>query len=352
MEQNKKKHKNLAPDDKNGEAEPKRTEYKFVLCEHTLQNLEEIIEALQDCDVIALECIGVPSEVERERMNLALTAITKLEEASAVEKDQTEKLLSIFEDDFYKIIVNKFENSGKIIKLIDINADHPDFTVIKQYNASSRELDEAMQNLRPNAEIREVIKNHIMLLAATSSIREKIMSRQLKLLGEQNKGAKIGVMLGAVHTPVFDDIAEDLPAVPVFVGVDKTWLSGHEEMCYTYADRAAHALQHGAEDIDPELVDRALLEEVFIKYNNKIRVRKFSDRTETSATSNVDASPEELNLKSEVIEKMSADEVAALLARIDTIKLMDRGGEHPLLASIQVNNEINELLRDTRIKYL
>jgi hypothetical protein len=334
--------------------EPKKAEFTFVLCEHTLQNVEAIAKALEACDIIALEWIGVSSERERKEIETALTIITA-QEATEEDKKWAHKILSDYKNDFYEAIVfletitNAFEKSGKIIKLLDMTSDNPDFHLVEEYNASSHAIDTSIQGLEPNAKIKEKIKEHILLLASSSTIRETLMTKQLKLLAEQNAHAKIGVILGASHIAVFNDISQEMPAKPVFVGVGTEWVSGNLGVRYSYAEKAAHAIQNGIDsEPDPDLVDRSLLEEI-IEYTSFTRVKKLSDNTESPAVADYSSKTE--SIQPQIIDRLTPGEAIVLLEAIDKIKDVDRSKQHPLFAKIQVNNEIYMLLREVQDKY-
>lgn len=320
-------------------------EYNFVLAEHTADNAETICDGLADSDIIAWEAEGAPSREARA------TTSSLLSEALAIDApdeavEQAKDYLASSRDGLLLKVVDRFKGTGKRIELIDINADDERYDdLVTGYRSIQRTFEAELQAGAPNAELRELLGDYIRTTATMLKGRDQIMTEQLRELGASNPGSKIGVMVGAVHAGIQHAIAKDAKTTQVFARTERARAS--EQLAdYNYEDQAAMALASDTrQDIDPDLMDRALLHNTFEQHGKVIWVRAVGA---AKGTEDPDSFVEERdidtrNIDQHIIDNMEPAEVAALLERIDEVKQASAGSTN-IFERIKTSNAINRLL--------
>lgn len=205
--------------------------FKFVLCRHVAANAGSIAEQLQECDVIALET-GAKSRAVQDEMSVKLTKyaspvasvsdIAEVETLFYEEPSRDKEYARVLDNlKLFQVLLESFRNSGKQIRLIDRTHDHPYYTPGRtEFTETSKsEANEAYAKYGPIAAMRAVLLSSIERRTASHKDREKIMVNQLQSLGLEFPNSKIGVMCGAVHTPVQHEIGRVATTERVFVGL-------------------------------------------------------------------------------------------------------------------------------------
>ncbi len=231
----------------------KQTEIKFVNVEHTNQNIPQILDAVKDSDIVALESVGghpVRRTWREEQMNQALQP--DAEDTFAKLPDELELENSL---------VDKFQKSGKRVVLIDVDKTAPEYRLVEE----ELKLEEKKLEVffgQSIAAVKQYERELIQLRAKVDTAREQVITRQLqKLVGSLDKPAKIAVIQGAAHSATFHAMEKH----------DKTILATREivpksgpDFVFDPTNEAARLLKHFPDkQLPEELLNRVVLEEYF-----------------------------------------------------------------------------------------
>lgn len=320
-------------------------EYNFVLSDHTVENADGICDGLAGSDIIAWEAEGAPSQEARANTN-ALLSGALADNAPNKAVVQAIDYLEDCEDWLLLKVVERFKGTGKRIELIDINADDERYDdLVTGYRSKQRAFEAALQSGAKNDELRHLLSGYIRTTASMLQGRDLIMAEQLRALGAENPGSNVGVMVGAAHTGIHHAIAKDARTTRVFARSGRLPFK-EQKTYYTYKDQAVRKLAFGiTQDIEPQLLDRALLHNTFEQHGKAIRVRTVGG---VKGTENFDSSVEERdidtsNIDQRIIANMEPAEVTELLEQIDEVKQASAGPAN-IFERIKTSNAINKLL--------
>lgn len=297
------------------EQEVEPTRYKFVYWEHNLDspdNLRAAAAALYDCDVVAIENVGGPSQAERVELTHNLNIINS-PRTSPEEKSEARNRVIASKDSPLLAMVESITHEGQEICLIDIDQGHEAYGDTQEFINSGIVLDRAVLDLQPNAELRQLLNTNIVAGAAMARGRNPVLAEQIQAIGDDHPGSLVGVTLGAGrHTQVHHIIARHAPATRVFTGITSGTNATSEVINFSYLEgitRQIEFLERSIDTIQPDLLDRALLESVFDAYG-------FSTYAVPGSPYHLDSS-----IKVQVIDHMSDEQVQQLLTQMETIKL-------------------------------
>lgn len=178
----------------------------FVFSVHSIPNMPRIFEAVRDTspDIVAIEMPGLEAAMRAEtQRNINQTII----ESKDVRVRATRPYHQLGR--LPQIICEELEMQDVSVSLIDVDANHPSLV---HHKIAARAL-EAFHQSRQPADYAEYIYQY----AQANRMREELMTEQLEGLVENNPGAKIAVLTGALHTPLYHNLAKVVPASRRFI---------------------------------------------------------------------------------------------------------------------------------------
>ena len=280
-----------------------RSEFVFAPSIHTAENLEAIATALDGCDTVALECFGGNNkDVFQDQLNALASYSVLSADKAALKEGMGEGARHIL-----VLLAERLE--GKKIVLIDLDDGHEGMRIADNTDRLFEDFVSALEGNFPNGEVRAAMLRALKADAALSVVREAHMAKQLRKLGEDNPGKKIGVVLGAVHTSVSHQISRDFPIERTFVNGSETPPHPIEIKRYRYGEeieRQYNLLKR--EKLTPTLIDRALLEAFFEE-------RGFATSDHLG----------EGSVRTRVLENMSDEEVSDALVQVERVRLSGEG---------------------------
>lgn len=289
----------------------KLSEFKFIFSIHTIENAAAISQQFADCDVIALENILLPAEKYRSYTNELLTSLLS---STISFKDRAKTQARIFPDDreapnLILEIIRPWEKSDKAVVFIDMAMDDPRYQLVEAWNHTDNALGEAEMYQLPNAETKRRTIMNLQAQAKAAQAREALVVEQLTAQG--TTGKKIGVMIGATHTPTRHALARKFESSSVFVLNEAGASQANPTALYRYGDQAVREVGfYPDKALSDQLLDRVLLESIYLGHGYEL--------------ANPSTNPNNLGygtVRSRSIDHMSAATVAEVLGKIDEIRL-------------------------------
>ncbi len=298
-------------------------DYSFVFCYHTSEFADQISDAVQDCDTVALEYLGFQSEDERQAWNEKLTtyvAGTATEQQNADVQDELEKSAG---GAYLGAILEKLKGTNKRIALLDIDEDNPNYDSVTDYWAANRAYYGAVGNGSPVHEVKQASKAFIQAAVDSFPIREAAMAEQLKGLGQVP--GKVGIITGIIHTPVLDKLVGVAETSSTVIGPDVKVTDGITTVEYDDLDIAINqARANGVESIDDTLLNRGILKDLIDSYD-------------------VDLGDQNLR---DLVNGLQPLEVYNLLQKIDEVRTVGSQYKAGFLRLIMTKNDIIDALQD------
>lgn len=231
-----------------------KSEIKFVHAIHTKEYNREIIDALKDSDVIALEVFGMsPASraVKRADLNVAMKP-----EARATLKKDLEDL------DIYDQLALELLNSGKKIIFVDSSEADPEYGIEREIqDEESRDLGIMFGN--SIGAVKEHLLRVMQMEARLDAAREERVREQLlEEVSLHDKPVKIAVMQGSHHTSTFHKMRrlDDGEIVASRVMVPKV----RGSHVYSPVNEGHRALKHFPDkELRPELLNRGVLQRYY-----------------------------------------------------------------------------------------
>ncbi len=279
--------------------------YKFIYSWHTPENMGEISDHLEDVDVIAFEPFHADDEAERtaieDVMNRAFAS-----DATDTDKQAAFDTLTDHENGFLPImLLERFAGSGKRFALIDITTAYPTYeSLTAVYYETYEDIRRSIKANRTNEAIKHMIGRHVQAASDYIRTREDIMTDRLQRLGQESPGEDIGVVVGAIHTPVGDAIGQN-------ASVSAVWAAGHANPRLTYEDEAVRAMvANPSIKPDSQALDKILFQEYFSHFGVPKNLGvQFANSIDTRS------------IQSDLIDAMSTEEITAVLADLEAIRL-------------------------------
>ncbi len=288
--------------------------YKFIYAHHTPENMGEINAHLEDVDVIAFEPFHAIDEAERTFVEGVMNRALATEATDDDKQAAFEFLADLDSGRLPLMVLERFVGSGKSFALIDITTAHPEYHRRDEvYEGTKRDIRDAfLGGNRDNKSLRGYLERHVKITATSHAEREAVMADRLRQLGQQYPGKQIGVVIGAAHTLVGDAIAQEAETSMVWaVG------AGNNPRLH-YEDEAIRTMVlEQKTEIDPELLDKMLLQEYFSQFAEPSRMATLK---ETNLGQQA-AKPIDIRyIQDELIDTMTPEEVSAVLAELDDIR--------------------------------
>jgi hypothetical protein len=197
--------------------------FKFVYWEHIAANSAEAVAQLADCNVIGLELVGLLSKEEAISWGRSMTTLLS---STATIKERGEALRAVGQYETScrqeSAIIAAFLGTDKRVVALDIRSDDPQYTLNEEANKAADDYEGAAFNDCPSTAVKQYLKDYLSAEAACSIYREDLLETQLDDLARTiDEGSKIGVVMGAAHTPVFHQISRRYPSERVFIGGDE-----------------------------------------------------------------------------------------------------------------------------------
>lgn len=237
------------------------TSFKFVFWRHVPENAKAAAGQLADCDVVAIEFVGCKNADERQRYDNAATLFVS-SAADAKERAKAEKALRKMPPSTLPLL-RELRGSDKQIVSIDMMKSDPGYDKFKAAMSHEMRLGFALGQQRPNEAIAKKIMKNDDFLADQIMAREELLSRQLHNLANAfAPGTKIGVMLGAIHTPVYHELQRSYQAERVFIDNEQPQPMANGEL-YRYSPAGRLLRQRRMlpdSPITEALLNRVLLE--------------------------------------------------------------------------------------------
>lgn len=180
-------------------------------------------------------------------------------------------------------------------------------------SAREKEFYKAIADHEPNDDLKDRLVAYMKGVANSSAKREEVMAQQLATMqdDEENEGKKIGVVIGAIHTPVHHMVNRQVSTERVFVD-DSNPAGPREQYRYDPSGQAIRQFRFRPDaELDSAFLDRELVRQIFYTYN-------FSGEDEFSEEYSRGCRGQEVDEK--IVARMSDDEVEELLDNIDAIK--------------------------------
>ena len=246
------------PHSPNREPIPEKSAFNFVFCEHTPEMVGRIAEALEGSDIIAIEAVGLVSDEERAYVNDLLTEYVS---SSTDEKRRKEIAVEFTAEDglnarlWYLAVLNYFSASDKKIATIDANTDSLAYEFIQASKEAAFAIDTSLKQNEPDKTTRAKLARAIKIEAESWKSRESVVVEQLRKLGSENPGSKIGVVLGAAHTGVRHALSKESDTSATYVRS-----SADAKVIFDYGTEAIRTLRFGRSKLGKKFLDRVLLE--------------------------------------------------------------------------------------------
>ena len=321
----------LAPPTPESKALP-GPEYKFVLWAHHEDNFEAAAEQVKDCDILALEFVGqTPEHRERLRANFELLLNPD------TDNYQRDMVLNVVlkgahHGGFYTDLISQLPRRGQRVVLIDVPSSPESDDYWRQVQQADRTAKAMTSEMRSVSDQKDAILYYAQILGTLNAYREECMVSQLRDLGEapDNQGKKIGVLIGAVHSAVYRELAKIHPTERAHI------VDASDSMDGTHIRYAHHRqlMRHFALTPERTLPD-GLLDRVVLDYH----LGRFHEQYIPPVNASVGQQIEfEHKAQDEYVDKLTNDEVAELISEINAIKT------NPSLDSDTMGSEIMRIL--------
>jgi hypothetical protein len=300
----------MFPDKPSNFNESNRGSYKFNFSLHSEENAPEIAVSLSDCDIIAVESTG--DTVERREQREALFTQLLSDAVPHETLEQASAVLAQGGEGFMGKLLENLAGSNKKIVLIDMSAEEPDAHVLEEMDRADGALFKGIADNVSNDALKELLVESMRATAYASKKREELVVRQLSAMQDgEGKGKKIGVVMGAVHTPVYHDLSKTFPVEREFTDArDNDHLTTRAS--YEHTAQLMRQLRFNPEkELDEALVNRTLVEEIYYAY-------KFYSSEDVSEVH--DSNHRARKIQKEITDKMSDDDINAFLEELDQVK--------------------------------
>lgn len=287
---------------------PHQPSFKVVAWEHTPANSAVAGEAVADCDVVAIERVGFRSKQRRAEFDAAATLYVS-DTATEAEKEKVTNLIN----PTLRTLLDPLGQSGKRIVTIDVNRGEPG----EQENRQSlARYGRAQAHIyRSTQKMKESLQLTATELGRTNAQREAKVVQQLQDLATEYEGTdtKIGVLVGAVHTPVVHALSRSHAVQREYVSIMPHGLSGQERVYFEPLDQL---IRYGSllpcKPVPEGVVGRAVLTAIHNAAQRKegdiVGQKSYAQR----------------------LEKLSDGQVEEMLLAVDGMRAGVRAKLHPL----------------------
>ncbi|HSW90451.1 MAG TPA: hypothetical protein VLF64_00465, partial [Candidatus Saccharimonadales bacterium] len=245
-------------------ADPAR--YKFVFWEHDPANFGAAAAALYDCDVVAIENVGGPSQAERVTLTHDINVINSVSAGSDEKREARERIIASGDAPFLEM-VEGITHEGQEICIIDTDENDPSYKDTQEFIDSGIALENAILELELDAELRQLLITNILAGVAMSRGRNPVLAEQIQAIGDARPGVLVGIGLGAgYHTQAHHMVARRRATARVFAGLSSGTNTDSETINFSYQEditRQIDLLGRSIDNVGPHLMDRALLENIF-----------------------------------------------------------------------------------------
>ena len=303
------------------------TEFKFVLVEHTPKHSEAVAAALKDSDVLAFELVGYTAEI-RQAYEEALTDYLRPDQAD----QRLARLESIFQTatPFIATVAKQFIGSGKQVRLIDISTEDPEFDSADKLMATHKAFRNSVSELAPAGDIHSSLTDYLEAFVTSSQQREALIATQLQAIANEpradnQKFLRIGVVVGSDHYRLEQDMLKR------GYQTNQKLVMGQRP----YLDEASLEYIPG-EPVRPELLNRIILMQYYEAFDPPQLApnKKLTYQEQRAAALN--------KLQQSVLERMTDNDISALLSEIERLKTFRPDGQEPT-TNISIELHANRL---------
>jgi len=214
--------------------------YNFVFCDHTAENVPAIVEQIKDCDIVAIEGVGKTTE-ERQGIESLANRLSRVAPDSP-EAAQLLDRLRAHVSGAMEDLLSSLAGKGKTITLIDVDQDHPIYSLITDAGNLLDYYAEA-QISKPTPHLRNIVRDLVADNAIIDQFREAAVITQLQSMPQQGveKETDVAVIEGKAHTPVYHAMGR------AGYMVHRDFVAGDEDVAppekahFSYMDRATRA---------------------------------------------------------------------------------------------------------------
>jgi hypothetical protein len=204
-----------------------------VFCEHTVENIPLIVDALNNADIVALESVG-NTKAERERFTQLANGVTHSVVGSRVYEKKSKALAEYIgspESTFSAGLIHGLAGSNKSICLVDVGHDDPDYFYISVQDGADMAMAESLRG-RNIELIKEKFEDKLFADARASGVREKKVVNQVEDLVTNNPAKVIVLVAGAVHTPISHALSRSHNVERTFIGINMARSHGFQFSTY------------------------------------------------------------------------------------------------------------------------
>jgi len=223
---------------------PQETDFHFVFCEHTVENADKIAEVLGDCDVVAFEMVG-GDQAYRKSVADGLT-LYAAETTSEAHRAKIESQVKGTDLELYVAVLKHFPASNKVVVPIDASDEDAVYPSVQKTQATNEAYADMIRESAPVSTISEALTSNVALYAESNKLRESLVIQQLSELAKDRPGARIGVVMGAIHTPVHHELSKAFHTTRSFVQTGA--LQPGEKYKYSLRNEAARTVRLGGSD--------------------------------------------------------------------------------------------------------
>jgi hypothetical protein len=277
---------------------------KFVFWDHIPENAAAAAERLKDCDVIGDEMLGFRNQSQRHYYDAAATTYIS-STATSWQRRKAGWYIRNYGTDCCLSFLDELRGTDKRVVTLDIDKCDPEYAAYKDTLRAQRKVHTATKQHRLSCELRPLLLNYLGSCAVESAVRESCVVPQIHELVDRYGGrdTKVGILYGAIHTPLYHAMSSMYPSESVFVALNHARLFRNERRHFAPEYDIIRRLRFLSDANIPEtLVNRAILQN---EYTHDI------------------VNPNELEVTSHVrlLEKMSAAELVEAIAMIDGLKI-------------------------------
>jgi hypothetical protein len=228
------------------EQSPGRPSLKVIEWEHIPENAERAVAAAADCNVLAVEVVA---DNKRERRDWAAAATIFLSStATAKQHSKARKYVEQRDDGTLMAFFGNLQGTDKRIAAIDIDKYRPTllgkkptpaYDALQEGQRLGMVYNNAFNAGRPSGELKTTLIDSVDKIASSNVDREAEDLTQIDEIVEMYKGtnAKIGVLVGANHTPVGHTLSRTYPTERVSVSSLNKYTGPQERQYYPSFDQ-------------------------------------------------------------------------------------------------------------------
>jgi hypothetical protein len=297
----------------------KLTEYQFVRCEHVPSMAPAVAEAVQGCNVLAIESVDPNSTIDEKRLKSEmLTAYL----SSTVPTVYKAEIRNWFESHrFINAIMSELENTDKTIVLIDVVKGTPGYDELKaERDERLRDYKLAVSDYEPSNDLRDKLGARIAAGSKVLARRNTAMQSQIGTIAWTNKERqpqRVGVIIGAQHE-IDSVFAEEGYRTSSELVVPDYMRSGDDIRLPYELQAERDGLNR---EVTEELLNRIVLTDSFGKFFNGVHATELLDlgiAVNSPANDNWD-------VEMMVVELLDDTEIPRILAQLDEFKTEIRG---------------------------